>query len=98
MKKIFAAAGTLALGGGLALGAVAPASASAGCVRLDGNVWSSHYAYTVDSNGLCGTLGANTYYSPNPGIEHYSGWVYSASNYVESRHLATMIYGYHSGS
>lgn len=28
MKKIFAAAGTLALGGGLALGAVAPAAAS----------------------------------------------------------------------
>ncbi|HEY4752352.1 MAG TPA: hypothetical protein VIH37_03640 [Candidatus Limnocylindrales bacterium] len=88
---------TLALAGGLAIAAGAPASA-AGCVRGDGDVFSSNYAYTLDANGMCGTLGANTYYSPMPGIEAYSGWVYSSTNYVESRHIATMIYGYHSGS
>jgi len=97
LRKSMAVIGALAIAGGLAVAAGAPASA-AGCVRADGNVYSSNYAYTMDANGACGTLGANTYYSPTPGIETYSGWVYSAGNYVESRHMATMIYGYHSGS
>ena len=97
IRKAVAVGGTLALAGGPAIAAGAPASA-AGCVRGDGNAFASNYAYTLDANGLCGTLGANTYYSPTPGIEVYSGWVYSSSNYLESRHIATMIYGYHSGS
>lgn len=97
MKKSMAVLGTLALAGGLAIAAGAPASA-AGCSRADGNAWAANYAYTVDANGSCGTLGANTYYSPTPGVEVYSGWVYSSTNYVESRHIATMIAGLHSGS
>lgn len=98
MKKILAMVGAVGLSAGIALISAMPASAAGGCQRLDTEVWASNYAATMDLNNGCGMLGANTYFSPNPGIEHYSGWQYSTTNYVESKHLATMIRGYHSGS
>lgn len=95
MKKIIAAVGTLALAGGLAIAVGAPASAGAGCVPGIGANVTYNYSFTTDSNGLCGQIGASTYFSPSPGIEQYSSWRYSTTAYVESYRLATMIYNFH---
>lgn len=98
MKKILAMAGTLALAGGLAFGVVAPASAATACKVGGGDSVSGNYAWTTDANGYCGKLGAQTYFSPSPGIEHLSTMLYSNTNYVSSYHLAYIMYGIHFGA
>ena len=96
-KKLPAALATLIVAGTAIVSASVPAQA-ASCSRMDGRNYVAHYAFTGDSNGLCGTVGVRHGFSVS-GLSStiWTGWIYH-STFTATSSQATIQGSYHSNS